>query len=197
METMTTIEQIAAIQIERDDARQDLRDTLADVNEKVGQAESEMRPDHVIESHPVGRSLVDSGGFGLSVRLDRQQPRRRPDSNRNIARRRNIKTRFPRRKLKSDVHDTTVVPVTERHSDTPSGASETLEDWPTLLGRAVDDVTRILQSEAKMLETSMAAALETRLASALATLAAIAVMICGGVCILCAAILLLHEWLPL
>jgi hypothetical protein len=42
METMTTIEQIAAIQIERDDARQDLRDPLADVNEKVGQAESEM-----------------------------------------------------------------------------------------------------------------------------------------------------------
>jgi hypothetical protein len=87
--------------------------------------------------------------------------------------------------------------MTERHSDTPNDASETLEDWPTLLGRAVDDVTRILQSEAKMLETSMAAALETRLASALATLAAIAVMICGGVCILCAAILLLHEWLPL
>jgi hypothetical protein len=64
METMTTIEQIAAIQIERDDARQDLRDTLADVNEKVGQAEGEMRPDHVIESHPVGASLI-AGALGF------------------------------------------------------------------------------------------------------------------------------------
>lgn len=58
METMTTTEQIAAIQVERDDARQDLRDTLAEVNEKVGQAEGKMRPDHVIESHPVGASLI-------------------------------------------------------------------------------------------------------------------------------------------
>jgi hypothetical protein len=58
METMTTEEQISAIQIERDDARQDLRDTLADVNEKIGKAEGEMRPDHVIESHPVGASLI-------------------------------------------------------------------------------------------------------------------------------------------
>jgi hypothetical protein len=51
METMTTIEQIEAIQMERDEARQDLRDALADVNEKVEQAEGEMRPDRVIESH--------------------------------------------------------------------------------------------------------------------------------------------------
>jgi hypothetical protein len=34
---MATTEQIAAIQIERDDARQALRDTLAEVNENVGQ----------------------------------------------------------------------------------------------------------------------------------------------------------------
>ena len=43
----------------------------------------------------------------------------------------------------------------------------------------------------------MGAALETRLASAIATLTVIAVLLCGGVCILCAAILLLHQWLPL
>jgi drug/metabolite transporter (DMT)-like permease len=66
-----------------------------------------------------------------------------------------------------------------------------------LLSRAVDDVTRILQSEAHMLQTSMGAALETRLASAVATLTIVAVIVCGGVCVLCAGILLLHEWLPL
>jgi CHASE2 domain-containing sensor protein len=87
--------------------------------------------------------------------------------------------------------------MTEKQSHTANGAPETLQDWPTLVGRAVDDITRILQSEARMLETSVGAALETRLASAIATLTVVAVMICGGVCIVCAAILLLHEWLPL
>ena len=60
-----------------------------------------------------------------------------------------------------------------------------------------DDVTRILQSEAHMLETNLGAVLETRIANAIAILTVVAVMICGGVCILCAGILLLHQWLPL
>ncbi len=79
----------------------------------------------------------------------------------------------------------------------PTARRKPLQDWPTLVSRAVDDVTRILQSEAHMLETSIGATLETRLANAIATLTVIAVMICGGVCMLCAAILLLHQWLPL
>jgi hypothetical protein len=87
--------------------------------------------------------------------------------------------------------------MTEKQSHTANGVQETQQDWPTLVGRAVDDVTRILQSEARMLETSMGAALETRLANAIATLTVVAVMICGGVCILCAGILLLHQWLPM
>jgi Putative Actinobacterial Holin-X, holin superfamily III len=87
--------------------------------------------------------------------------------------------------------------MTERQPHHANGSPETLQDWPTLVSRAVDDVTRILQSEAHMLETSVGATLETRLASAIATLTVIAVMLCGGVCILCAAILLIHKWLPL
>jgi hypothetical protein len=87
--------------------------------------------------------------------------------------------------------------MTEKQPHHTNGAPESLQDWPTLVGRAVDDVTRILQSEAHMLETSMSAALATRLASAIATLTVIVIVSCGGVCIVCAAILLLHEWLPL
>ena len=87
--------------------------------------------------------------------------------------------------------------MTEKQSHAANGAPETLQDWPTLVSRAVDDVSRILQSEARMLQTSMGAALETQLVNAIATLTVIAVMICGAVCIVCAAILLLHEWLPL
>jgi hypothetical protein len=85
----------------------------------------------------------------------------------------------------------------EKQLHTANGTPAGLQDWPTLVGRAVDDVSRILQSEAHMLETSLGAALETRLANAIATLTVIAVMICGGVCMVSAAILLLHEWLPL
>ena len=64
MEAMTTAEQISAIQIERDDARQNLRDTLTEVNDKVERAEDAMRLDHVIESHPVGTSLI-AGALGF------------------------------------------------------------------------------------------------------------------------------------
>lgn len=64
MDNMTTEEQISAIQTERDDARQDLRDTLTDVNEKVGRVEDEMRPDRMIESHAVGASLI-AGAMGF------------------------------------------------------------------------------------------------------------------------------------
>jgi hypothetical protein len=64
MEYMTTEEQISAIQTERDDARQDLRDTLTEVNDKVGRVEDEMRPDRVIESHAVGASLI-AGALGF------------------------------------------------------------------------------------------------------------------------------------
>jgi hypothetical protein len=64
MENMAREEQISAIQIERNDARQNLRDTLTEVNAKVGRAEGGMRPDHVIESHPVGASLM-AGALGF------------------------------------------------------------------------------------------------------------------------------------
>jgi len=64
MDTMTTQEQISAIQTERDDARQNLRDTLTEVNDKVERTEDEMRPDHVIESHSVGASLI-AGALGF------------------------------------------------------------------------------------------------------------------------------------
>ncbi len=64
VEDMTTEEQISKNQDERDEARQDLRDTLTEVNAKVERAGGELRPEHLIESHPVAASLVASAlGF--------------------------------------------------------------------------------------------------------------------------------------
>jgi len=63
---MTTEEQISKSQDERDEARQDLRDTLTEVNAKVERAESDLRPDHLLENHAVAASLV-AGALGFLI----------------------------------------------------------------------------------------------------------------------------------
>jgi hypothetical protein len=55
---MTTEQQISRIQDERDDARQDLRDALIEVNAKVGRAEDVLRPERMIENHSAGAALI-------------------------------------------------------------------------------------------------------------------------------------------
>jgi Putative Actinobacterial Holin-X, holin superfamily III len=76
--------------------------------------------------------------------------------------------------------------------DAPPG---TEGDWSTLVGRAIDDVSRILQSEIGLLETTLRAVAEEQTDYALANLAAVAVMICAAMCMLGAVILFLHQWL--
>jgi len=60
---MTTAEEQSQIRDERDDARQDLRATLSEVNAKVERARADLRPDHLIESHPVAACVV-AGALG-------------------------------------------------------------------------------------------------------------------------------------
>jgi hypothetical protein len=71
------------------------------------------------------------------------------------------------------------------------------KDWSSLAGRAIDDVSRIIQSEIGLFETTMKAALEEQTDYALANLATVAVMICAAICMLGALILFLHQWLQL
>ena len=66
LKDMTTEEQISKNQDERDEARQNLRDTLTEVNAKVERAGGDLRPEHVIESHPVAASLV-AGTLGFLI----------------------------------------------------------------------------------------------------------------------------------
>jgi hypothetical protein len=63
---MTTEEEISKNQDERDEARQDLRDTLTEVNAKVERAGGDLRPEHLVESHPVVASLV-AGALGFLI----------------------------------------------------------------------------------------------------------------------------------
>jgi hypothetical protein len=69
-------------------------------------------------------------------------------------------------------------------------------DWPSLIERAVDDISRIVQSEAQIFQTRLSAAIELRISSAMIVLAAVGVIVTGALCLLCAAIFLLHQWLP-
>jgi len=61
---MTTEEEISRNQDELDEARQDLRDTLTEVNAKVERAEQDFRPDHLVESHPVAACCM-AGALGF------------------------------------------------------------------------------------------------------------------------------------
>ena len=72
-------------------------------------------------------------------------------------------------------------------SNTPPGTDA---DWSTLVGRAIDDVSRIIHSEIGLFETTLRAAVEGQTDYALANLATVAIMICGAVCMLGALILL-------
>jgi ElaB/YqjD/DUF883 family membrane-anchored ribosome-binding protein len=64
VEDMTTEEEIAKNQDERDEARQNLRDTLSEVNAKVERVGGDLRPDHLVESHPMAACLV-AGALGV------------------------------------------------------------------------------------------------------------------------------------
>jgi hypothetical protein len=55
---MTNAQQISAIQDERDDARQDLRDALVEVNDRVERAEDDLHLGRMIENHSTGAALI-------------------------------------------------------------------------------------------------------------------------------------------
>jgi len=76
-----------------------------------------------------------------------------------------------------------------------NASSETEGDWSTLVGRAIDDVSRIIQSEIGLVEVTLRAVVEEQTDYALANLATVAVMICAAICLLIALILFLHQWL--
>jgi VIT1/CCC1 family predicted Fe2+/Mn2+ transporter len=84
--------------------------------------------------------------------------------------------------------------MAEQHPLTsePAAASP---DWATLTERALDDLSRIVRSEIHMLQTSIETAVEARIDRVVTRAMTIAAMVCGAFCILCAVILLLHQWL--
>jgi hypothetical protein len=73
-------------------------------------------------------------------------------------------------------------------------------DWPTLIGRLADGLTRVVRAEIMLLERRVSESVAGAAASAVAGLAGILVLVLSGilgiVCLLAGYILLLHRWLP-
>ena len=74
-----------------------------------------------------------------------------------------------------------------------NGAQDRHPDWATLITDAVDEVTRILRSEANVIRVSIGASLRAEVNYALAVLAMAGALMCAGVCALAAFIVFLHQ----
>jgi hypothetical protein len=85
--------------------------------------------------------------------------------------------------------------MTERYALSIKEPSDLHEDWSTLIARAADNVSRIVQSEIHLFENSFRSALEGQINYALAGMAMLAAMISGTLCALAALILYAHQWL--
>jgi VIT1/CCC1 family predicted Fe2+/Mn2+ transporter len=70
-------------------------------------------------------------------------------------------------------------------------------DWSTLVGRAVDDVTRIMHSEGQLLVAGVRSALSEGIDRVVALVATGVVMAAGAICLLAAMVLFLHEYMML
>jgi len=70
-------------------------------------------------------------------------------------------------------------------------------DWSTLVARAIDDITRIVQSEARLLTAGMRTVLAEQIDRIFAFVATSALMAAGGICLIVTAILFLHEFVML
>jgi hypothetical protein len=66
---MTTEEQISKVREERDEARQELRNTLIEVSAKAEELEERLHPDRMVESSPIAAAaLAGAVGFFLGSR---------------------------------------------------------------------------------------------------------------------------------
>lgn len=81
-----------------------------------------------------------------------------------------------------------------RHSASING-SETGGEWPTLLGRMLEDLSRVIQLELQLLEARIAPSLMAMADRAIAGLVILCAGVIGGSCLLAALIVLLHEWM--
>ncbi len=80
------------------------------------------------------------------------------------------------------------------HIDVESAASA---DWASLVARAVDDMTRIVHSEFRLLVAGMQSVLDEGIDRVLGFIATGVLIMAGALCMLAAIIMFLHEFMLL
>ena len=83
-------------------------------------------------------------------------------------------------------------PLTTRDDRVHAEARGT--DWGSLLARAIDDMTRIVHSELRLLSASMKVVLDEEIDRVLALAVTGLLMVGGAMCMLATVILFLHEF---
>ena len=83
--------------------------------------------------------------------------------------------------------------ISHKHSLTTNGVSRSDPDWPSLIGQAVDDMSRIVHSEADILQARMGEAVKAGISKSFRIVCLVALSIWGTGCILIGSILLLNE----
>jgi len=68
------------------------------------------------------------------------------------------------------------------------------QNWSTLLGKAIDDVSRIASAEIRLLGVQLTASVEGAVQSFLPIILAAAIFIGAEACLLAAVVLVLHKW---
>src|ERR1700676_3175318 len=91
--------------------------------------------------------------------------------------------------------------TTQRHersherSAVVNGSPAVNTEWPTLLGRMLEDVSRVMQVELQLLEAKLAPSLMAMADRAIAGLMILYAGVIGASCLLAALILFLHRWM--
>jgi Flp pilus assembly protein TadB len=87
--------------------------------------------------------------------------------------------------------------MSELNRSTNGKATEAHQDWPNLIRQAVDDLSRILHSEAEILQTRVGDSIRSGLNRSAEGVALLAIFLWSIGCLLLGVILFLHLWLPL
>jgi Putative Actinobacterial Holin-X, holin superfamily III len=83
----------------------------------------------------------------------------------------------------------------QERSAAVNGSPAVNAEWPTLLGRMLEDVSRVIQLELQLLEAKLAPSLMAMADRAIAGLMILYAGVIGASCLLAALILFLHRWM--
>ncbi len=87
--------------------------------------------------------------------------------------------------------------MTKGNNVGPVRDEQRVDDWSTLLGKLIDDCTRILRGEARLLGATIALKIDSLVVRSVRLMILAAMALAGLSCLLAATILILHKWLEL